>query len=149
VGAVRRWASDGVDLVLDAVGLDTLLPHAVDVVKPGVSFVEIETLISQASERQMSVAAAKGVRIVSNMVAINRLPEHLAKLALLYADGMAVPPAIELIPLVRWQMRMRRSSKAMFAARLHFRFRTGQRGDNNYVSKNIRAAVSGRIVVQR
>jgi D-arabinose 1-dehydrogenase-like Zn-dependent alcohol dehydrogenase len=99
VCAVRRWASDGVDLVLDAVGLDTLLPHAVDVVKPGGSFVEIETLISQASERQMSVAAAKGVRIVSNMVAINRLPEHLAKLALLYADGMAVPPAIELIPL--------------------------------------------------
>ena len=97
--AVRRWAPDGVDLVLDAVGLDTLLPQATAVVKPGGSFVEIETLISAASEAQTADAAAKGVRIVSNMIAIARLAEHLAGLARLMSEGKVRMPALEVMPL--------------------------------------------------
>lgn len=99
VAAVCDWAPGGVDLVLDAVGLDTLLPHATDLVKPGGSFVEIETLISQASEAQIAAAAAKGVRIVSNMIAVMRQPEHLAGLARLVADGSVRPAPTEVLPL--------------------------------------------------
>lgn len=99
VKAIRDWAPDGVDLVLDAVGLDTLLPHALDLVAPGGSYVEIETLMSQASEEQVASAAAMGVRIVSNMIAIARLPEHLNGLATLCAEGRMQPPALEVMPL--------------------------------------------------
>lgn len=99
VGAIRRWAPEGVDLVLDAVGLGSLLDSALAIVKPGGSWVEIETLISQASEAQAAATAAQGVRIVSNMVAILRLPEHLAGLRVLVDDGKVKPPVIEITPL--------------------------------------------------
>jgi NADPH:quinone reductase-like Zn-dependent oxidoreductase len=98
--ALRRWAPDGVDLALDAVGLDTLLPRAADIVKQGGSYVEIETLESSASEDQVAHAARHGVRIVSNMIAISRLPEHLAALADLIAQGKVRTPALEIMPLV-------------------------------------------------
>lgn len=97
--AIHRWTPGGVDLVLDAVGLDTLLPQAAAVVKPGGAFVEIETLVSQASAAQTAEAAARGVRIASNMAAVARLPEHLAGLARLCAEGRVRPPALEVMPL--------------------------------------------------
>lgn len=101
VDAVRAWAPDGVDLVLDAVGLDTLLPRAAEVVKPGGSYVEIETLVSRATEEQVAQAAAHGIRLVSNMIAVARQPEHLESLSELCADGHIRPPAIEVMPLDR------------------------------------------------
>lgn len=97
--AVRRWAPEGVDLVLDAVGLDTLLPSATAVVKPGGRYVEIETLMSAASAARIADAARQGVRIISNMAAIARLPEHLAGLARLISEGRVRIPALELMPL--------------------------------------------------
>jgi NADPH:quinone reductase-like Zn-dependent oxidoreductase len=99
VAATRDWAPDGVDLVLDAVGLDTLLPRAVAMVKPGGTYVEIETLISRADEEVVARAAASDVRIVSNMIAVMRQPEHLQKLAALCAAGQIRPPALETLPL--------------------------------------------------
>lgn len=99
VQAIRKWAPDGVDLVLDAVGQNSLLPQAIDLVKPGGSFVEIETLISEASPAEKAAAADKGVRIVSNMIAIERLPQHLAGLAELVAAGKVRPPATVEMPL--------------------------------------------------
>lgn len=99
VTAVRDWAPEGVDLVLDAVGLGTVLPHAVALVRSGGSFVEIETLVSRAGEAEIAGAAAQGVRITSNMVGIVRLPEHLAGLARLMEEGRIRPPAIEIMPL--------------------------------------------------
>lgn len=99
VAAVREWAPDGVDLVLDAVGLGSLLEQATALVKPGGSYVEIETLISEASDAQRQGAAAKDVRIVSNMIAIQRLHEHLAGLARLVGEGQVKPPRTEIVPL--------------------------------------------------
>lgn len=99
VAAVRDWAPEGVDVVLDAVGLDTLLPRAADVVKPGGTYVEIETLISRAAEEQIADAAAKDVRVISNMIAVMRQPEHLVELAALCDQGKIRPPAIEVMPL--------------------------------------------------
>jgi NADPH:quinone reductase-like Zn-dependent oxidoreductase len=97
--ALRRWAPEGVDLVLDAVGLDTLRPRATEIVKPGGSYVEIETLESSASQDEIADAARQGVRIVSNMVAISRLHEHLAALAVLMSQGKVRMPALQVIPL--------------------------------------------------
>lgn len=97
--AVRKWAPGGVDLVLDAVGLDSLLPSAVDIVAPGGRYVEIATLASQASADDVARAAASGVSILSNMNAVMRLPQHLKELAALCATGGVKPPAIEIMPL--------------------------------------------------
>jgi NADPH:quinone reductase-like Zn-dependent oxidoreductase len=98
---LRAWAPEGVDIVLDAVGLDSLLPHATEIVKPGGSFVEIETLISAAGEAQKSAAAERGIRIVSNMIGVARLPEHLAGLAAMIASGLVRPPIVEILPLAQ------------------------------------------------
>ncbi len=99
VAAVRKWAPDGVDLVLDAVGLDTLLPSVLDIVAPGGRYVEIETLISRAADDLVASAAARDIAILSNMVAVARLPEHLKGLAALCGTGKVMPPAIETMPL--------------------------------------------------
>ena len=96
---IRAWAPGGVDLVLDAVGLDTLLPAALDVVAPHGRYVEIETLMSRASDELVAEAAKRDIRILSNMVAVARLPEHLKGLAALCASGDVKPPAIEAMPL--------------------------------------------------
>ena len=91
VAAVRRACPDGVDLVLDAVGLDSLLPQATALVRPGGIYVEIETLISAASPAQIAAAKAHGVFIESNMRAIARLPEQLTHLAQFAAAGQVKP----------------------------------------------------------
>lgn len=97
--AVRRWALDRVDLVVDAVGLDTLLPHVTDLVRAGGRFVEIMTLISEASDAVKAKAAERGIEILSNMIAANRIPDHFQGLAALYAAGRAKPPEIQSVPL--------------------------------------------------
>lgn len=99
VEAVRKWEPDGVDLVLDAVGLDTLLPSVLDIVAPGGRYVQIETLISRAADDLVAHAAAQDIAILSNMVAVARLPEHLKGLAALCDAGKVTPPAIEVMPL--------------------------------------------------
>lgn len=97
--AVRTWAPGGVDLVLDAVGLDTLLPRATDIVAPGGRYVEIETLMSRASEEQVSAAAAAGIQVLSNMVAIARIAEHLRGLTALCDNGGVEPVPTRLMAL--------------------------------------------------
>ena len=97
--AVRRWAPEQVDLIVDAVGLDTLLPHVADLVRPGGRFVEIMTLISHASDAVKGKAAERGINILSNMTAASRIPEHFQGLAALYASGRVKPPAIQSVPL--------------------------------------------------
>lgn len=98
-GNIRKWAPDGVDLVLDAVGLDTLLPAALDIVAPRGRYVEIETLMSRAGDELVAEAAKRDIRILSNMIAVARLPEHLKGLAALCASRGVKPPAIEALPL--------------------------------------------------
>jgi NADPH:quinone reductase-like Zn-dependent oxidoreductase len=97
--AVRRWAPDRVDLVVDTVGVDTLLPHVIDLVQPGGRFVEIMTLISEASEAIKAKAAERGIQILSNMIAANRISDHFQGLAAVYAAGCAKPPQIQSVPL--------------------------------------------------
>jgi NADPH:quinone reductase-like Zn-dependent oxidoreductase len=97
--ALRRWAPDRVDLVVDAVGLNTLLPNVIDLVRPGGRFVEIMTLMSQAGDAVKAMAAECDIEILSNMVAANRIPSHFQGLAALYAASRAKPPEIQSVPL--------------------------------------------------
>ena len=100
----RRWRAGrrgGADIVLDAVGLDTLLPRASDVVRPGGIYVEIETLISAADAGQIREAADKGFTLTSNMVAVARLSDHFQGLAAMIRDRKIQPPPIEILPLDR------------------------------------------------
>jgi len=98
---VTRWAPGGVDIVLDAVGLDSLLPKAREIVRPGGIYVEIETLISAANETQLREAADSGFTLTSNMVAVARLSEHFQGLAALIRDRKIKPPPIDVLPLSR------------------------------------------------
>lgn len=84
---IGAWAPDGVDLVLDAVGKNSLLPMGIELVKKGGHFIEIETLISQADEPLKAAAEMRGVHLRSNMVAVARLPEHLAGIAQMILSG--------------------------------------------------------------
>ena len=99
VDHARAWAPDGVDLVVDAVGLDSLVADATKIVRPGGAYVEIQTLFEESSDALKSEAARAGVRIESNMAAIARLPEHLERLADLVAKGEVTPPPTEIMPL--------------------------------------------------
>jgi len=97
--ATAGWSPGGVDLVLDAVGLDSLLPRAAEIVRPGGRYVEIETLISQASPEQVADARERGFSIHLNMEAIERLPQHLAGLRDLVASGDVRMPPADIVPL--------------------------------------------------
>lgn len=49
---IRAQAGGGVGLLLDVFGLGSLLPQAAALVKPGGSYVETETLVSEASDAE-------------------------------------------------------------------------------------------------
>lgn len=98
-GDVVAACGAGVDLVLDAVGQGSLLPRATAIVRPGGTYVEIETLLSAANADEIARAAAAGVRVVSNMIAIDRLPDQLRRLAALVAHGAVIPPLTKTMPL--------------------------------------------------
>ncbi|WOK35997.1 NADP-dependent oxidoreductase [Sphingomonas sp. C3-2] len=99
VAAVNAWAPGGVDLVLDAVGQGSLLPRAGEIVRKGGRYVEIETLISEASEGERAAARDQGFEILSNMQAIARLPQQFEGLAKLYAEGKVHVAELTEVPL--------------------------------------------------
>lgn len=99
VRQVREVCPEGVDLVLDAVGLDTLLPRATELVRRGGTYVEVETLMSAASDAQVAGAAEAGVRLVSNMVAIRSLPRQLQDLGAMAGRGEVRATVSAVMPL--------------------------------------------------
>lgn len=99
VAEVNAICPGGVDLVVDAVGLNTLLPRATELVRCGGAFVEIETLISEASEAEIARAADAGIRITSNMVASARMPDQLARIGQMAAQGKIKAPVTATLPL--------------------------------------------------
>lgn len=87
VAEVKALCPGGVDLVLDAVGLNTLLPRVTELVRRGGAFVEIETLISQASQAETDRAGQAGIAILSNMIASPQMPDQLARIATMAGEG--------------------------------------------------------------
>lgn len=97
--AVNAWAPQGLDLLLDAVGVSSL-PNALDLVRPGGTLVSIPTLVDDGDfAAAASAAQAKGVtRVFSTMDDIN-CAATLAKIAGLLADGSIALPPIRIFPL--------------------------------------------------
>jgi NADPH2:quinone reductase len=97
--AVRDWAPDGVDLVLDAVGGGTL-PAALDLLRPGGILVGILTLVGGDAGPNHAGAARRGLRTA---VAYSKMPSgaRLGAIAALLASGRVRPPRIETMPLAQ------------------------------------------------
>ena len=96
---VREWSNGGVDLVVDAVGLDSLVHAATQLVRPGGIYIEIETLFPESTDEAKQAALEQGITITSNMVAIERLPNHLNGLAELWRAGKIRIPQLQILPL--------------------------------------------------
>jgi len=97
--ALKAFAPDGLDLIVDCVGLGTLPADAAKWVKPGGHIICIETLIEDIGAFDMNFAKSRGVSIRSNMEAIMRLPDHIRASTEALASGRASAPPIEKIPL--------------------------------------------------
>lgn len=98
--AVRAWAPDGVDLVVDAVGQGTLR-DAVEVVRPGGTIAAIATLIADEPSYDTALAAERGVTLAPTMTSYERSPKQLRGLVELSARGALRPPHIEAVPIDR------------------------------------------------
>lgn len=96
---IAAWAPQGLDYVMDTVGVSTL-PYALDLVRRGGTLVSIPTLVDDGDiEAQLAQAAARGVRrVFSTMTDAGSAPT-LEKIADLVASGQVVLPPITEFPL--------------------------------------------------
>ncbi|MFZ6048353.1 NADP-dependent oxidoreductase [Pseudomonas sp. CR3202] len=95
--ALRQWAPEGVDLVLDCIGAGTL-PSGLDLLRAGGILVAILTLVPGDAGPDHGDAARRGLRTA---VAYSRMPsgESLGRIAALLAAGRVHPPRLEVLPL--------------------------------------------------
>ncbi len=95
--AVRAWAPEGVDLVLDTVGCATL-PNGLDLLKAGGILVAILTLVNGDAGPDAAEAARRGLRTA---LAFSKMPSgaRLREIAALLGAGRLQPPRIECLPL--------------------------------------------------
>lgn len=98
--AVRAWAPQGVDVVIDAVGAQTL-PNALDMLAPGGILVSIMTLDAGDSERLSVIAKEAEKKGLRTALTYSRMPsgERLARIAELVANGRLRAPRIEAMRL--------------------------------------------------
>ncbi|KWF57393.1 NADP-dependent oxidoreductase [Burkholderia pseudomultivorans] len=98
--AVRAWAPGGVDLVLDAVGGDTLR-DALDLLAPGGTLVNIMTLAAGDAERLATTAAEAARRGLRTAMTYSRMPsgDTLAKIARRLARHALRVPRFDRFPL--------------------------------------------------
>lgn len=97
--AVAAWAPEGLDYLMDAVGFSSL-PHGLDLVKSGGTFVSIPTLVDDGDiPAQAAAGAAKGVnRVFSTMDDVGCGPT-LQKIGELLESGDIVLPPLREFPL--------------------------------------------------
>ncbi len=97
--AVQRWAPQGLDFLMDAVGVSTL-PNGLDLVRSGGTFVSIPTLVDDGDIPAAAAAGeARGVkRVFSTMTDID-CAATLEKIAGLLAAGDIQLPPLREFPL--------------------------------------------------
>lgn len=105
--AVRAWAPEGLDLVVDTVGQGTLL-QSVELVRPGGVIASVGTLIAGEPQPDAARAAARGVRIVPTMSSFERQGRQLRALVEALAAGRLRAPALEVLPLAAAAQAQRR-----------------------------------------
>ena len=94
--AVRQWAPDGLDYLMDAVGVSTL-PRGLDLVRAGGTFVSIPTLVDDG-DITAAIAAAqdKGVNREFSIMDDNACATTLEEIAgLLQRGAISLPPIKE------------------------------------------------------
>ncbi|MEZ5571214.1 MAG: NADP-dependent oxidoreductase [Halioglobus sp.] len=97
--AITAWAPDGLDLLLDAVGVTTL-PNALDMVRPGGTLVSIPTLVDDGDfEAAAAAAQDKGVRRVFSTMNDVNCAATLDRIARLIGDKHIALPRIREFPL--------------------------------------------------
>lgn len=97
--ALRAWAPDGVDIVLDAVSCGTL-PQGLELLRKGGVLVSVPTLVGDGDiAGDMQRAAGLGVRktftVMSDLVA----HAQLAEIGALIEQGAVRTPPLEVVPL--------------------------------------------------
>lgn len=98
-GEVNSWAPQGLDFLLDAVGVSSL-PNGLDLVKPGGMFVSIPTLVDDGDIPAAATAAAvKGVRREFSTMTDVDSAATLAKIAELLVGGDITLPPLRVFPL--------------------------------------------------
>ena len=97
--AIRAWAPDGLDLLVDAVGASTL-PDGLGMVRPGGAYVSIPTLTDDGDiEASFAAAAARQVRRVFSTMSDVGCGRQLATIAGLITDGHVTLPPMQTLPL--------------------------------------------------
>lgn len=96
--AVRAWAPDGVDLVVDTVGQGSLV-DAVEFTKRGGIIAPIATLIADEPTVDPARAAERGVRVVPTMSSHGNQPRQLHALVDALAAGKIRAPDLTVLPL--------------------------------------------------
>jgi len=94
-----QFAPGGLDLIVDAVGNDTLLPSGLGLLRRGGTYVEIETLLSSASPRAKTLAADNAINLLSNTVAYARIQQHFEQLTAAIAAGSIAPATPQILPM--------------------------------------------------
>ena len=98
VDAVRQWAPEGVDLIVDTVGQGSLL-DGIEVVKPGGVIAPIATMIADEPMPDAETAERRGVRLVPTMSTFANQPRQLRGLVGGLADGTLRAPERREMPL--------------------------------------------------
>ncbi|MFP6641259.1 MAG: NADP-dependent oxidoreductase, partial [Myxococcota bacterium] len=99
--ALREWASDGLDLIIDAVGFGTL-EDPVALLRPGGKLVSIATLLGDGDiEGDAKAAAELGREKIFAIMSDAESGEQLKQIAALLADGSISLPPIEVFSMDR------------------------------------------------
>ena len=98
IEAVRGWAPQGVDLVVDTVGQGSLL-DGIEAIRPGGTFAAIGTLIKDEPWPDLARAAELGVKVESVVSSFANQRRQLTSLVAALAAGDLRAPEIEVLPL--------------------------------------------------
>jgi NADPH:quinone reductase-like Zn-dependent oxidoreductase len=96
--AIRQWAPEGVDLIVDTVGQGTFV-DMIETVRPGGIICPIGTLIADEAPYDVDRAAAAGVTVIPTISSFPNQPRQLAGLVEALAARRIRAPEITVMPL--------------------------------------------------
>lgn len=96
--AIRQWAPEGVDLVVDTVGQGSLI-DVLPAMKRGGIICPIGTLIADEPQVDAAEAEAASVTVIPTISNFANQPRQLAELVKALADGRIVAPELKVLPL--------------------------------------------------
>lgn len=98
VGAIRAWAPEGIDLIVDTVGQGSIV-DAIETVRRGGIICPIGTLIADEPQYDATRAATAGVTVIPTISNFANQHRQLAELVAALADGRIRAPEYRVLPL--------------------------------------------------